>query len=125
MNIAAITDELERERAKIQLKHDNELAAIAQSKASQGVKAVWKKALNEQLIRDMDKAYVDYQTKHEKDEAETGKRILDLKIKLSGDEKTDKLQKLDDVAAAQRIQIQKDITDETTKAQMLKPYATD
>jgi TP901 family phage tail tape measure protein len=120
MQVAAIKDDLERDKAKLQLKHDNEVAAIATSKASQSVQAVWVKALNEQLARDIDKAETDHRTKHEKEEAETAKRVLDLKIKLSGDEKADKLQKLEDVATAQRAQVVKDVTDQTERARLFK-----
>ncbi|MCK8492879.1 phage tail tape measure protein [Spirosoma sp. RP8] len=118
--IAAIKDDLERETAKIRQKRDAEVEAMMAGKASAEVKAVFEKALNEQMLRDIEKANSEHLKKKEKEDAETAKRILDLKIKLSGDEKADKLQKLDDVATAQRAQIQKDITDETQKAVMLK-----
>ncbi|MEZ0607833.1 phage tail tape measure protein [Fibrella sp. WM1] len=118
--INAIKDDLERDLARLKFKYDNEVAAIAQSKASQTTKAVWEKALTEQLHRDQDKIETDHRLKHEKEESEAAKRVLDLKIKLSGDEKADKLQKLEDVASAQRIQIEKDVKDETDKAALLK-----
>ncbi|WP_019986275.1 phage tail tape measure protein [Rudanella lutea] len=118
--INAITNDLEREKAKLEFKYQQELAAIEKSKASQSIKAVWEKALHDQLQRDKDKAETDYRAKQEKEEAETAKRILDLKVRLSGDEKADKLQKLEDVAAAQRAQVEKDVADETQKAQLLK-----
>ncbi|GAB3886124.1 phage tail tape measure protein [Spirosoma agri] len=120
LRIAAIKDDLEREVAKIRSKRDAEAEAIMASKASQSIKAVWETALNEQMLRDIEKANTEHNKKKEKEDAETSKRIYDLKIKLSGDEKAAKLQKLEDVASAQRIQIQKDITDETQKATMLK-----
>ncbi|CCH00321.1 Hypothetical protein FAES_2312 [Fibrella aestuarina BUZ 2] len=118
--INAIKDDLERDLARLKSKYDNEVAAIAKSKASQTTKAVWEKALTEQLHRDQDKIETDHRLKHEKEESEAAKRVLDLKIKLSGDEKADKLQKLEDVATAQRIQIEKDVKDETDKAALLK-----
>jgi TP901 family phage tail tape measure protein len=120
LRIESIKNDLEREKAKIRAKRDAEVEAMMASKASAEVKAVWEKALNEQMIRDIAKAETDHRQKHEKEEAETARRVLDLKIKLSGDEKADKLQKLEDVASAQRAQIQKDISDETQKAQLLK-----
>jgi|GEM_PF-1208994 len=120
MRIAAIKDDQAREKANLQFKHNEELANIEKSKASQQVKAVWIKALNDQLQRDISKVDDDHRKKKEKDDAEAAKRTLDLKIKLAGDEKADKLQKLEDVAAAQRAQVQKDVNDETQKAQLLK-----
>lgn len=124
MRIAAIKDDLAREKANLQFKYNEELATIAKSKASQQIKATWEKALNQQLQRDIAKAEDDARKKKEKDDADAAKRTLDLKIKLAGDEKADKLQKLEDVAAAQRAQVLKDVADETQKATLLAQIHT-
>ncbi|GAB3767858.1 phage tail tape measure protein [Spirosoma horti] len=118
--VAGIKDDLQREIAKIRQKRDAEVEAMMASKASSEVKAVFEKALNDQMIRDIEKAEADHLKKKEKEDGETAKRILDLKVKLSGDEKADKLQKLEDVATAQRAQVEKDIKLDTDKATMLK-----
>jgi TP901 family phage tail tape measure protein len=54
MDIERIKDENAREVAQLKFKHQQELAQIAQSKASQTTKASWEKALNDKLIRDID-----------------------------------------------------------------------
>lgn len=54
MDIERIKDENAREVAQLKFKHQQELAQIAQSKASQTTKAAWEKALNDKLIRDID-----------------------------------------------------------------------
>ena len=96
-----------------------EVEAVMASKASSAVKAEFERALNEKMLRDIANAEEKARVKHEKEEADTAKRVFDLKIKISGDEKADKLQKLEDVATAQRAQVQKEITDETEKADLL------
>ena len=118
--IDAIKDDLAREVAKIRAKRDMEVEAVMASKASAEIKAEFERSLNQKMLLDIATAEDKARTKHEKEEADTAKRVLDLKIKLSGDEKADKLQKLEDVAQAQRAQIEKDIRDETQKASMLK-----
>ncbi|MCX6216415.1 phage tail tape measure protein [Spirosoma sp.] len=120
MRIASIKDDLQREIATIRQKRDAQAEAMMASKASSQVKAVFEKALNDQMIRDIEKAEAAHLKKKEKEDGETAKRILDLKIKLSGDENADKLQKLQDVAVAQRAQVEKDIKLDTDKAKMLK-----
>lgn len=118
--IAAIKNDLDRAIATIRSKRDAEVEAMMTSKASAEVKAVWEQALNEKMIRDIATEQEKARTKNEKEEADAAKRTLDLKIKLSGDEKADKLQKLEDVAQAQRVQVAKDVQDETQKAALLK-----
>jgi TP901 family phage tail tape measure protein len=119
LRIDSIKNDLEREIAKIRAKRDAEVEAAMASKASAEVKAEWEKALNEKMLRDIAAAEEKSRIKHEKDEADTAKRVFDLKIKISGDEKADKLQKLEDIATAQRAQVQKEIADEIEKAALL------
>ncbi len=120
LRISSIKDDLDRAIATIRAKRDSEVEAMITSKASAEVKAVWEQALNEKMIRDVADAREKDRVKNEKDEADAAKRTLDLKIKLSGDEKADKLQSLEDVASAQRAQVAKDVQGETQKAALLK-----
>lgn len=120
LRIDSIKNDLDREIATIRAKRDAQVEALASSKASIEVKAVWEKALNEKMVRDVADAQEKARLKNESEEAAATRRTLDLKIKLAGDEKADKLQKLEDVAIAQRAQVAKDVQDETQKAALLK-----
>jgi TP901 family phage tail tape measure protein len=117
--IDAIQNDLAREVAKIRQKRDLEVEAVMASKASSEVKAEFERSLNDKMLRDIATAEEKARAKHEKEEADTAKRVFDLKVKIYGDEKADKLQKLEDIATAQRAQVQKEITDETEKAALL------
>ncbi|MVM36469.1 phage tail tape measure protein [Spirosoma sp. HMF3257] len=118
--IDSIKDDLAREIAKIRAKRDAEVEAAMASKASAETKAIWETALNAKMVRDIADAEEKARAKKEKDEADAAKRTLDLKIKIAGDEKADKIQKLDDVAAKLRSEVEKEIKDETEKAVLLK-----
>ncbi|GAB3803511.1 phage tail tape measure protein [Spirosoma humi] len=63
LRIASIKDDLTRTIATIRAKRDSEVEAMMASKASAEVKAVWEKALNEQMLRDITKAETDARTK--------------------------------------------------------------
>ena len=117
--ISAIQDDLAREIAKIRQKRDLEVEAVMASKASSEVKAEFERSLNQKMLLDIASAEEKARAKHEKEEADTAKRVFDLKVKIYGDDKADKLQKLEDVATAQRAQVQKEISDETEKASLL------
>ena len=118
--IAAIQDDLQRSIAHIRSKRDSEMEAMMASKASSEVKAVFEKALNEQMIRDIAKVTEDHRKKQEKEDAEVAKRTFDLRTKISQDEKADKLAKLEEVAAKQRADVAELIKDEKEKDALLR-----
>ena len=68
LSAEAITDELEREKAKIQAKRDAEVEAMQASKASQEVKAEWEKALNAKMVFDINKVEKEYRDKKAQEE---------------------------------------------------------
>ncbi|PWJ49303.1 hypothetical protein CLV98_1471, partial [Dyadobacter jejuensis] len=88
-SVKSIADDLARELVSLQLKNKRELERIAESKANLTIKAQWEKALNEQLVRDMDKVSSDFQKKQLEDER---KRLAEVK-KLEDDQRTDRQSK--------------------------------
>lgn len=68
LDIESIKDEKAREIEKLKFKTKQLLAQIADSKASQSTKAAWEKALNEQLVREIDS--LETKTRNEKVAAE-------------------------------------------------------
>lgn len=118
--IAAIQDDLQRSIAHIRSKRDSEIEAMMASKASSEVKAVFEKALNEKMIQDIAKATETHREKQEKEDAATAKRVFDLRVKISQDERADKLAKLEEVAARQRADVAELIKDDREKAALLK-----
>lgn len=68
LRINSVKNEEQRQILLLQLKRDKEVEALAQSKASQEVKAQWEQALNEQLVRDIDKVQKEQRDKRAADE---------------------------------------------------------
>lgn len=109
MQIKAISDEQEREIAKLELSLKRELARVEESKASTTTKTIWEKALNEQFERDVAKVQEDFRKKHLAENEDLTKKINKLKT----DQITDELEK-------KKAQLLTELTTELEKNKTLK-----
>ncbi|UHG93329.1 hypothetical protein [Spirosoma oryzicola] len=118
--IEAIKDETERERAKLQWKHEQEVAAIQASKASEVDKNLAIKALDAQLKAELDEVNLKHVEKIRADQQKALDMMRDYQLSLETDEKRRK--ELDALFKyeKEKARIDKEIADETQKAQLLK-----
>ncbi|WP_080239054.1 hypothetical protein [Spirosoma rigui] len=117
--IAAIADELTRERAKLQFKRDNDVAAVQASVASEQNKAAAIAAIDGQLKADLQKVNQDHVEKVRADQQKALDMMHEYQLALETDEKRRKELDAEFRYEKEKNRIQKEITDETQKAHLL------